>query len=211
MQTVERLPWALGLEEYQKMFDLTESDLSKRILEAPGGVSSFNAQMWMHGHKVVTIGSEYDQPMGGLEDFVTSQLTRLNDQVNEDEAYFKEVYDVEAMKQRMYLCAHQFLHDYNSGISDKRYLSGSMNQLPFDGNQFDIVLCAHWLFAAHGDSHFQNQAIKEFMRVATEVRIFPLMMLLQEQGFGVEVREVSFALKPQGNAMLRIWARQCDV
>ena len=63
------------------------------------------------------------------------------------------------------------------------------------------------------------------MRVATEVRIFPLLnchsepspsvaplvMMLQDQGYGVEVREVPFALKPQGNAMLRIWARQCNV
>ncbi|OJY02973.1 MAG: hypothetical protein BGO90_02450 [Legionella sp. 40-6] len=62
-------------------------------------------------------------------------------------------------------------------------------------------------------------------RVAREVRIFPLidkegqtsellgpvLLQLQKEQFGVEVREIDYHLHQAENAMLRIWAQKCDV
>jgi len=38
-----------------------------------------------------------------------------------------------------------------------------------------------------------------------------VLLGLQQENFGVEVREVSCALYPEGNAMLRVWAQECEV
>ena len=39
----------------------------------------------------------------------------------------------------------------------------------------------------------------------------PVMLLLQEHDYGVEVREVPFHQQVGGNAMLRVWSQTCDV
>ena len=69
------------------------------------------------------------------------------------------------------------------------------------------------------------RVIRELARVAKEVRIFPLidrhgqpspflgpvLLGLQEGNYGVEVKEVPYHLQPKGNAMLRVWAQQCQL
>ena len=61
--------------------------------------------------------------------------------------------------------------------------------------------------------------------MASEVRIFPLidregntseflgpvLLQLQKENYGVEVREVNYHLHKAENAMLRVWAQKCDV
>ena len=67
--------------------------------------------------------------------------------------------------------------------------------------------------------------ITELARVAKEVRIFPLLdqngvlspllgpvlLKLQQENFGAEVREVVNHLQPDNKAMLRVWAQLCRV
>lgn len=98
--------------------------------------------------------------------------------------------------------------------------------LPFTDFTFDLALCPHYLFADEDslrvDRHLQ--LIFELARVAKEVRIYPLinnglpskllgpvLLGLQQENYGVEVRDVTSSLQPNGNAMLRVWAQQCHV
>lgn len=98
--------------------------------------------------------------------------------------------------------------------------------LPFTDFTFDLALCPHYLFADDGtlcvDTHLQ--LIFELARVAKEVRIYPVinndlpspilgpvLLGLQKENYGVEVRDVTSSLQPNGNAMLRVWAQQCHV
>ena len=99
--------------------------------------------------------------------------------------------------------------------------------MPFADFTFDFALSSHYLFADLDDQDvdFHLQAIRELARVAKEVRIFPLidrhgqpspflgpvLLGLQQEGYGVEVREVKYYLQPKGNAMLRVWAQQCHI
>ena len=90
--------------------------------------------------------------------------------------------------------------------------------------QFDLALCLHQLFN-EDDLDYQVKTLFELCRIAEEVRIFPLlnangeltpslgpvMQALQENNFGVEVREVPFEFRNGGNAMLRIWSQSCVV
>ncbi len=54
-----------------------------------------------------------------------------------------------------------------------------MPSLPFDNGQFDLALVSHLLFlySEQLDFGFHLAAIEELLRVAKEVRIFPLLTL----------------------------------
>ncbi len=97
--------------------------------------------------------------------------------------------------------------------------------LPFADFAFDLALCPDYLFNGSESLDLHLQQILELARVAKEVRIFPLsnsqgvpssllgpvLLGLQQENYGVEVRDVTSSLRPTGNAMLRVWAQQCHV
>ena len=99
--------------------------------------------------------------------------------------------------------------------------------LPFPDFTFDLALCPDYLFTDEDNQSidFQLQQIIELARVAKEVRIFPLsdshglpspllgpvLLALQQENYGIEVRDVTTLLHPKGSAMLRVWAQQCHV
>lgn len=88
--------------------------------------------------------------------------------------------------------------------------------MPFADHQFDLALCS---------DNSSVALIDELCRVATEVRVFPLldeqgklaetlglaMVDLQQKNFGLEIRQVSYHQLKGSNAMLRIWAKECSV
>lgn len=97
--------------------------------------------------------------------------------------------------------------------------------LPYKTSEFDLALCSDTIFQ-HGLSvSAMYTAIKELCRIATEIRIFPLldsvgkisdelgplMLYLQKNNFGVEVRAVSCKAEHGDNALLRIWSQTCEV
>ncbi len=48
------VPWGRSLDEYRRMFALTDSDLEKRILGCADGPASFNAELTANGGSVVS-------------------------------------------------------------------------------------------------------------------------------------------------------------
>lgn len=98
-------------------------------------------------------------------------------------------------------------------------------KLPFDDQSFDIALCSHFLFVDSDNlsESFHIEALLELARVATEVRIYPLMdqeghpsihlgpvlQMLQQKGFGVELKHVGSSDLKGGNAILRLWNEAC--
>ena len=83
-----------------------------------------------------------------------------------------------------------------------------------------MALCSHFLFlySAHFDADFHVAAIRELCRVATELRIFPVLELgsvqsrhlnfvmerLRESGFSAELQTVNYEFQRGGNQMLRV-------
>lgn len=53
------IPLGRKLSEYISMFDLEQEDLTKCILDCGGGPSSFNSEMKLLGHNVVSIDPIY--------------------------------------------------------------------------------------------------------------------------------------------------------
>ena len=89
---------------------------------------------------------------------------------------------------------------------------------------FELALCSHQLFS-EDDLDYQVKTLFDLCRVASEVRVFPLLNLkgeltqslgpvmqaMQENNVGVEVKEVPFEFQKIGNAMLRVWNQSCVV
>lgn len=114
-----------------------------------------------------------------------------------------------------------FEKDYDS----KKYFNYKLPKLKFKDRSFDIVLSSHLLFVYDDrfSYEFHYDSIKELLRVAKEVRIFPLInfqnsRVEREENFSayvykiiddlkeysVEIQEVDFEFQPRGNHQMII-------
>jgi hypothetical protein len=108
--------------------------------------------------------------------------------------------------------------DYESGKSSGRYVDASLPLLPFDAGQFELPVCSHFLFlySAQFDEAFHLASIHELLRVAHEVRIFPVLALgatrsahvdpvvaaLRASGLDADIVRVPYEFQRGGNEML---------
>ena len=113
-----------------------------------------------------------------------------------------------------------FLADFERGKPEGRYVTASLPSLPFGAGQFDIALCSHLLFLYTDQLslEFHRASIEELLRVAAEVRIFPLLTLertrsphiepllsyLATQGWSTDICSAAYEFQRGGNRMLRI-------
>ncbi len=120
----------------------------------------------------------------------------------------------------------RFIADYPQGKTENRYLEASLPELPFDDGAFDLALSSHLLFlySEQLDLDFHLQALEEMLRVATEVRVFPLLQLGGTASPHVEaiidalgsrravatVETVAYEFQKGGNRMLRLRRKQTD-
>lgn len=208
------------------MFGLTDQDLSLNVLDFPAGISCFAAEMHELGHNnVISADRYYDlSPMDMVKhvDFVIQDLSERVDQ------HIKKLHtdaeqEIENLTNVWNQYAQTFLADYSVGQQEGRYQAASLPRLPFEDRQFDLALCSDMIF--HNPDIDTEVAAMELMRVAKEVRVFPLldhagetskeigplMLSLQQKNLGVEVKEVPYNLQKKSNAMLRIWANECVV
>ena len=220
--------WIYSLADYCQMFDLNSDDREKSIFDFPGGISSFNTEMHVLGHRVVSADQAYSLLPNEIavyaeevfiknEEFLQAHLHTLRSNHPED------------LQQIFRMWQHnkdQFIMDYSQGLSEGRYQSIESINFPYKNHQFSLALCSDFLFHSQLNPGFNaNELINELCRIATEVRIFPLldqhgeislqlgpvMLFLQEQNFQIEIKEVSYYLRQGGNAMLRVKANECPV
>lgn len=221
--------WGHHIDEYQEMFDLSDSDMKARLLEYGCGPSAVNAELMDRSHSIVSCDPLFNLDKDTLRTKVSLVFADMVSQVLKHQ----ELFDFSRYGSAKFLVderqegINKFFSDYNKGKAENRYLGVSEYALPFSDFTFDFALSAHYLFADldEQDVHFHIQVIRELARVAKEVRIFPLidrynqpspflgpvLLALQQDNYGIEVREVAYHLQPSGNAMLRVWAQQCQV
>jgi hypothetical protein len=219
--------WGHDVDEYREMFDLSTADLSSRLLEYGCGASAVNAELHDRGIQVTACDPLFNLDKSTLVAIIPSIFGEMVELVikDQDKFDFTDYGTLDALIAKRRLGMEKFFADYEQGKVEKRYLPITGDTLPFPNFEFDFALSSHYLFAAfdNQDVDFQLQAIRELARVAKEVRIFPLinrygqpspflgpvLLGLQQEGYGVEVREVKYDLQPKGNAMLRVWAQSC--
>jgi hypothetical protein len=113
-----------------------------------------------------------------------------------------------------------FLNDYDRGRKERRYQPAALPKLDFEDREFDLCLCSHLLFlySAQLTFDFHITSMLEMLRVANEVRIFPLLDLdlrrsahldpvlarLRSANFNAEIVDVSYEFQKGGGQMLRV-------
>jgi sugar/nucleoside kinase (ribokinase family) len=219
----EVIPWGRTLEEYRRMFALSDSDIQKRIVGCGDGPASFNAELTNQGKNVTSIDPVYAFSGEEIRQRFDEVYTQLVEAARENQAKFN--WDIisspDEMGQRRRKALELFLDDYDAGKQQGRYLTCTLPDLPFKNNEFDLALCSHLLFTYSHllDADFHLEATLEMLRIASEVRIFPLLTLngrpsphldhlkqtLPTHGVHFEIQTVNYEFQVGGNKILRAW------
>lgn len=179
IQYKEVVPWGRNFNEYRKMFCLSKRDLSLKILGCGDGPSSFNGECTQKGGSVISIDPVYAFTREELQrriEETRGEVLRQTEK-NKDKFLWTKIKSVENLSRIRMKAMTLFLKDYEKGKTEKRYLTASLPELPFQENEFDLALSSHFLFlySANLSCTFHIRALKEMLRVAKEVRIFPLV------------------------------------
>jgi hypothetical protein len=226
MKLSEVIPRGRSFEEYARMFALTGEDLAGTILGCGDGPASFNAVATARGHRVVSCDPIYALSASEIERRVEECYDAVISQVkwNPDGFVWTHFRDPDHLGECRLAAMRRFLADFEKGMQEGRYVAASLPALPFADGQFSLALVSHLLFlySEQLGLDFRTAAVEELLRVAGEVRVFPLLDLdrqwsphvgpvrdcLTLAGFGVEVVAVGYEFQKAedhaGNRMMRV-------
>ena len=216
------MPWGRALAEYCRMFDLSDNDLRGKILGCGDGPASFNAEMTAMGYRVISVDPLYAFSAADIRKRIADTYDTVIEQTRAAAARFvwREFADADALGRARLAAMQRFLQDYDDGLASGRYRAESLPTLSFVDDVFDLCLCSHLLFlySHHLSLDMHLASLREMLRVAHEVRVFPLLDLdgqpsdhvepvlhaMSERGFQVELRTVPYEFQKGGNRMMRV-------
>ena len=222
MQLSQVVPWGRSMAEYVGMFALSDCDMGKRILGCADGPARFNAEMTAHGYQVISCDPVYVSSRHELRQRLTTTFATVMGQMSaiRENFVWDEIPSIEALGEMRMAAMEAFLHDFALGARDSRYVVSALPQLAFADNAFDLALCSNFLFlySEQLGEAYHLAALHELCRVASEVRIFPLLNLegqvsphlgpalasLRCKGFHASVRTVPYEFLKGANEMLVI-------
>lgn len=216
------VPFGRSFAEYEKMFMLGTDDLAKRIVGIGDGPASFNAEMYARGHEVVSVDPIYVHTAQQIESQFYEVVDNIIAQVRATPCDWVWTHhrSPEHLKENRVNALRQFVRDYESETASGRYVVGALPALDFSDGAFELALCSHFLFlySDHLSYEFHRASIFEMLRVAAEVRVFPLLTLksrmsayvqpllveLKGKRYAVTVEKVGYEFQRGGNEMLCI-------
>ena len=216
-------PLGRSFEAYWLMFDLNERDIGRKIIGVGDGPSSFNAEMKELSGNVTSIDPLYVLEKQEIEWSFYEVLDEVIDQLraNLDDWTWTYHQSPDHLRADRIAVIKKFIANYEKGKREKRYIAGQLPELDFKNASFDLALCSHFLFlySEHYDYDFHRASIYEMLRVANDVRIFPLLDLtnkrsthidplineLQADGYKVVIKKVGYEMQRGGNEMMRVF------
>lgn len=222
MQLDKVIPFGRSLDEYKHMFALSPEDIDSKILSVADGPASVNAEMFQLGKNYFSVDPLYRFSAEEIEQQFHRVAADVFRQVEQSSADWVWTFhrDLEALQQTRIRVMKTFVSDLPLGIKTGRYRAGELPQLDFADRTFDLILCSHFLFlySAHFSYEFHRDSIIEMLRVADEVRIFPLLTLnlevspylaalleeFRDSPWKIMVEKVPYELQKGGNQMLKI-------
>ena len=219
--------------EYIDLFGLEEEALSiGRVLDCPGGASSFALEAINKGHDVTACDILYNHGATDLFEKGKKDIAHVFERFDEaaylyEWNYYHNKEEVMSLRKK---ALELFVEDF-SCAPEGRYISAGLPSLPFPERMFSLVLSAHFLFL-YGDRldmDFHKACLLELVRVCSgEVRIFPLVGLnakpyphmdeilhfLAVKGIQTDIVKVPFEFQRGADSMMRlrqkIIAREVD-
>jgi SAM-dependent methyltransferase len=174
------VPWGRSFAEYTRMFALGQNELERRILGCGDGPAAFNAGMHARGYRSTAVDPLYRLSRQQIERRIHETYDIVIEQTRNNSHLFRwapPIESIDALGATRLAAMHEFLHDYEAGLAERRYVEGELPSLPFSNGQFDLVLSSHFLFlyTDNLDVEFHLHGIDEMLRVGREVRIFPVL------------------------------------
>ena len=171
-------------DECLGMYALKESDLSGiKILDCPGGPDALVAEGLTRGLDICAIDPLYDSKLEDLEARGRKEITDTMAawQLDPDTAWGD--HKAEEFKNLKLAALDSFIEAF--AAHPERYIVGSLPELPFSDDSFDLALSGNFLFVYASvergglmstdelDLDFHLESVRELLRVAKEVRMFP--------------------------------------
>lgn len=216
----EVVPWGRSFREYCRMFDLSPDRLPRSILDCAGGPSNFTARAHRRIDRIVSVDPIYGFSTAQLRERFQEVGQKILDYLNRHPERFQldQFETPEEVVERRLETMDEFLEDFPAGKREGRYREGSLTELDFPDDSFELALCSHLLFLydEHLSLDFHRRALSEALRVAPEVRIFPLknmdvqqprilpdvMQWLGNRGCSREIHEVPYEFHVGAREML---------
>lgn len=207
--------------EYEAFFALTPTDLDERLLDCCAGASGFAAAVRRRGGGAAAVDPAYGTGRRALFQQATASTTQVAKIVAQnDDSFTWSWYGSPARREELRRDARTaFIADLQAHPGN--YVAGALPSLPFADNAFDLALCSHLIFtwADLLDEQWHLQSLFELLRVAPQVRVFPLVVQgtgdqvpfltrvldrLRGDGHRVEVRRVPYEFQRGANQMLTV-------
>jgi hypothetical protein len=215
------VPWGRNLEEYTKIFKLTDSDLNNKIISFGDGPASFNSQMTELNKKVVSLDPIYQFTKTELEQQIDKTKETIMEQMRTNQGKFvwKNIKNIEELEQIRMEAMRNFIIDFDLGKEQGRYVHHELpNVTKFDTLEFDLGLSSHFLILySQLGLDFHIKSITEMLRISKEIRIFPILNLNAVKSevldgiinhfnadFVVSIESVDYEFQKDGNKMLVI-------
>jgi len=202
------------------MFDLSDKDLTLRILGCGDGPASFNCECNGNGGNVISVDPIY----GMSRQEIKARIDETYDEViaqtshNQEKFVWDLIGSVENLGRIRMEAMKLFLDSYDRGKDQKKYIEAALPDLPFADKPFDISLSSHFLFLYTDNLtlDFHLSAITEMLRVSKEARIFPLLDFNAQKSLHLkavidyfkdhrcQIRRVNYEFQKGGNELLVI-------
>ncbi len=220
IQYKEVVPWGRNLDEYIRMFGLTKRALRLNILGCGDGPASFNVEWSALGGHVTSVDPLYYFDHETIEKRIAETYEDVLKQTHAHQENFvwQSISSPEELGHIRMEAMQRFLASYEAGRADEKYIPGELPVLSFNDQTFDLALSSHFLFLYTDNLTFDFHvaSIREMLRIAKEVRIFPLLdvnaqeshylagILETFQEYKPEIHKVNYEFQRGGNKMLKL-------
>lgn len=164
-------------EEYVAFFGLDEQSLAGRVLDCCAGASGFAAELATRVGEVTAVDPAYADATVLLQQ---AARARRDGEAIIDCNDGRFVWGWYGSQERRRVLREAALDAFSADFhrSPQRYVAGALPHLPFATGAFDLALCSHLLFTWSDvlDERWHERALLELLRVATEVRVFPVVL-----------------------------------
>lgn len=215
------VPWGRNLEEYTRIFKLSDSDFNSRIISFGDGPASFNSEMTKLKRQIVSLDPIYQFSKAELKQRIEETKEMIIEQIrtNQDKFVWTNIKSIQDLEQIRMSAMIQFINDFELGKIQERYIYHELPvQTKFSDLSFDLGLSSHFLILySQLGLDFHIKSITEMLRICKEIRIFPILNLNAvksevldgiidyfEPNFIINIEPVDYEFQKGGYQMLTI-------